>query len=279
MFMHVYLFIYLLDLINEHKTAHPDTPVSLLDLLVAYKVYLPTYKWSKKMLVDVDPIAFVIIVNGDCMFSSNIILNILKESKGVSIFFAIVTSTTNIILEEVCDASMCLSFENPVKIPIEENIDELYDISGQMVQYWESKGIKINLNGGKKRKRDFSTNSNDNSNSNRNSSCYGKSIEISENIADDKCLNEVMDIDTVMAIEAVDEDDDPVKDAEDGDLDEDENNKCEDEDNDKNKDKKLCDHHDHNSDHKSDHNSDHDHDADNYLDVLLETIEKQQELH
>lgn len=64
------------------------------------------------------------------MFSPEIIMRLLDESKGVPILFGVVQSSCNILFEELSDAEISLSFENDLAIP--NDFSEPFDINEMM---------------------------------------------------------------------------------------------------------------------------------------------------
>mmetsp|Transcript_5003 Transcript_5003/g.7406 ORF Transcript_5003/g.7406 Transcript_5003/m.7406 type:complete len:248 (+) Transcript_5003:13-756(+) len=90
---------------------------SLLECLVSYDVYPHDSSFSKKNRHEIQPLAFIIVYDGDTTPSARVMLTLLEEAKGVPIILALSTPTGAVLLEEFTDSLITLNLENSIALP------------------------------------------------------------------------------------------------------------------------------------------------------------------
>eukprot|EP01031_Cornospumella_fuschlensis_P041473 gene41473-50611_t len=96
--------------VKAYLSSHPTH--SLLDSMVSYALYIDAQKFSKKAAKTMQPLHYVVIVDGANVLNPRLTRQLLTEAKGVSVIFAVVTNTFNVILEEFVDADEVFKVEN-----------------------------------------------------------------------------------------------------------------------------------------------------------------------
>ena len=107
--------------IFAHIAANPTA--GLLESLIAFNIYPQSGTWSKKLMAQIQPTSYVLVMTGDWTLSARLKLRLLEEARGVPVIFAAVLPSGNLILEEFTDARFSLDWQNVYARPIDMSID------------------------------------------------------------------------------------------------------------------------------------------------------------
>lgn len=80
--------------------------------MVSYDLFIDAMAFSKKAVRSegMAPLSYVVLTDGQAMFSPRVLLTLLAEADGVPVLFAVISSTGTVMLQEVTDAARSIKW-------------------------------------------------------------------------------------------------------------------------------------------------------------------------